>query len=126
MFWVIRWVDDQTDQDVATVIAAATRNEAEAAARAQGIPYILIARACQSDLADARAAAPPRRRAATALFPGTAGPAQDRPGHAPPPGATRHTCLGRRVGHPQLAALLLAGVATAFLHLRPILPAIVS
>ena len=40
--------------------------------------------------------------------------------------AARYTVLGRPLGHAQLAALLLLGVATAFLHLRPILPTVMS
>ena len=114
MYWVIRWTDEQTDADMATVIEAETRDGAEAAAREQGIPYILIARACQSDVADAcrvqlRQTAANTRAAAVRI---TAA-------------AARYTVLGRPLGRAQLAAVLLAGVATAFLHLRPILPAIV-
>ena len=118
MHWVIRWVDEASDQDMAAVVDAPTREDAEAAAREQGIPFLLIARACRSDLADARAAGLTARRNSAAKsaspYPGTA------------TNAHRHTCLGRHVGHAQLAAILLAGVATAILHLRPILPAIVS
>lgn len=115
VYWVIRWTDEQTDADMATVLQAPTRDAAELAARAQGIPYVLIARACQSDVADARRAqlvqTAATTRAAAARF--TAA-------------AARYTVLGRPLGHAQVAAVLLAGVATAFLHLRPILPAMMS
>ena len=110
MYWVIRWTDEQTDRDMATVVEAATRDEAEAVARGQGIPVVLIARATQSDLAHARTA---RRVELAAASVATVA------------SVARYTCLGRPVGRAQLAALLLAGVATAWLHLRPILPPIV-
>jgi hypothetical protein len=112
VFWVVRWTDAQTDRDMATVLEAATRGEAEAAASERGLPYIFIARASQADVADARRGWPSRER-------------QWRPAPAAR-GTRRFTCLGRPLGHAQLAALMLCGVATAVLHLRPLLPAVVS
>ena len=106
MNWVIRWTDEPTDRDMAVVVHAPTRDHAEIAARERGIPFVLIARATQSDLAQARTA---RWQASAAAAP-----------------VRLYTFLGRPLGHGQLAALLALGVATAFLHLRPILPAIVS
>jgi hypothetical protein len=119
LHWVIRWVDEQTDRDMAAVIDAPTRAEAESIAQGRGIPFLLVARATRSDIADARATrrSPPRDRD------------RDRaPGHSAPAAAGKntYTCLGRPLGRAQLAALLLAGVATALLHLRPLLPAIMS
>lgn len=111
MNWVIRWTDEQTDQDMSAVIEAPTRDAAVMIATAQGLPTLFVARATQSDIAESRRARP--RRA----------PASDGPA---PTLATGYTCLGRPLGRFQIAALLLAGVATAFLHLRPVLPAIMS
>jgi hypothetical protein len=111
LHWVVRWTDEQTDRDMAAVLEAPTRGEAEAAARELGIPYIFVARASQSDLADAARGWPSRER-------------QWRNAPADAPG--RYTCLGRPLGHAQLVALMLCGVATAMLHLRPILPAVAS
>ena len=105
MYWVARWTDEKSDRDMAAVFEAATRGDAEALARGRCIPYIFIARATQSDIAEAHGI-------------GYAGEGDWS--------SQRHTCLGRPVGGFQLATLLLAGIATALLHLRPILPAIVS
>lgn len=110
MFWVVRWIDAKSDRDMAMVVAAPSRADAEAFASQRHIPFLFVARASQADIADARKAQPedpfrsPRRRLPS----------------------TRYTCLGRPLGRPQLAALLICGVATALLHLRPILPAIVT
>jgi hypothetical protein len=113
--WVIRWTDTNTDRDMAVVVEAATRDEAQAIAAAQGLPTIFVARACKSDLADAR-------RAQLLLTCANTGAAAARVASA----AARYTVLGRPLGHGQLAALMVLGVATAFLHLRPILPSILS
>lgn len=110
MFWVVRWVDAESDRDMATVVEAATRADAEAAAVARGIPYIFVARASQADIADSR-----RGRAA-----------RERTWRRPASRGDCYTCLGRPLGHGQLAALLMCGIATAVLHLRPLLPAILS
>ena len=109
--WVIRWTDEQTDQDMSAVIEAPTRDAAVMIATAQGLPTLFVARATQSDIAESRRARP--RRAATSDGPTAAA-------------AHAYTCLGRPLGRAQVAALLLAGVATALLHLRPVLPAIMS
>ena len=45
MNWVIRWTDADTDRDMAAVVEAATRDEAQALAAARGLPVIFIARA---------------------------------------------------------------------------------
>ena len=104
LFWVVRWTDAKTDHDMAMVVEAPTRADAEAVAAEQGIPYLFVARASQSDIADARIARLAQGAASVA----------------------RYTVLGRPLGRGQLAALLLLGVATALLHLRPILSAIVT
>lgn len=109
MFWVIRWTDEQTDRDLAAVVEADSRDAAEAIARAANVPFIFIARASRTDIEDAQAG-----RLATLDSPASA------------PAASSYTCLGRPLAPAQLAALLLLGVATALLHLRPMLPAIVS
>lgn len=106
VYWVVRWIDAESDRDMATVIDAAARGDAEAAARGRGIPFIFIARASQADVEEARAGRLMRLKVLAA--------------------APYYTCLGRPLAPAQLAALLLLGVATALLHLRPILPAIVS
>ena len=115
MNWVIRWTDEPTDQDMSAVIEAPTRDAAVMIATAQGLPTLFVARATQSDIAESRRVRP--RRAGT--FDGLA----PTPASAT---ATGYTCLGRPLGGVQVAAILLAGVATAFLHLRPVLPAIMS
>ena len=115
MNWVIRWTDEQTDQDMSAVIEAPTRDAAVMIATAQGLPTLFVARATQSDIAESRRARPRRAKAS------------DVPASAPTPAAARaYTCLGRPLGRLQVAAILLAGVATALLHLRPVLPTIMS
>ena len=103
--WVVRWTDTDADRDMAVVVEAPTRDAAQALAAARGLPLIFIARASQSDLSDAR-------RANLLLTCATT--------------AARYTALGRPLGHAQLAALMCLGVATAILHLRPVLSALVS
>jgi hypothetical protein len=107
--WVIRWTDADTDRDMAAVVEAATRDEAQALAAARGLPAIFIARACQSDLADARRAQLLLTAASTTAVAARVATA-----------AARYTVLGRPLGHAQLAALMLLGVATAMLHLAPL------
>ena len=109
MNWVIRWTDEQTDQDMSAVIQAPTRDAAVMIATALGLPTLFVARATQSVIAESRRPGP--RRAAPSNAPDLA-PARS---HA-------YTCLGRPLGRLQVAAILLAGVATALLHLRPVLP----
>src|SRR5687768_17734948 len=102
---------------MSAVIEAPTRDAAVMIATAQGLPTLFVARATQSDIAESRRARPRPGRAAT--FDGLAPtPASAR--------ATGYTCLGRPLGGVQVAAILLAGVATALLHLRPVLPAIID
>jgi hypothetical protein len=112
--WVIRWTDTDTDQDMAVVVEAATRDEAQAVAAARGLPTIFVARACKSDLADAR-----RAQLLLTCANTTAAAARVATGVAS--AAARYTVLGRPLGHGQLAALMFLGVATAMLHLAPVL-----
>jgi hypothetical protein len=112
--WVIRWTDESTDRDMAVVVEADTRDEAASIAAAQGIPVIFVARASQSDLADAR-------RARLLLTAANTGAAVAHAATAAASAAARYTVLGRPLGHGQLAALMFLGVATALLHLRPVL-----
>lgn len=99
--WVVRWTDTDADRDMAVVVEAPTRDAAQALAAARGLPLIFIARASQSDLSDARRAKLLPTSASAAVAP--------------------HTALGRPLGHAQLAALMFLGVATAMLHLAPLL-----
>ena len=110
MYWVVRWTDADTDRDMAAVVEAPTRDEAQALAAARGLPVYFVARACKSDLADAR-------RAQLMLTYSNTTAAAARVAAV----AARYTVLGRPLGHGQLAALMLLGVATALLHLAPIL-----
>jgi hypothetical protein len=104
MYWVIRWTDAQTEADKAIVVEARSRAEAEYMGLKRGIPIVSLSEASGRDVAAARKA--------KLLWKYTP--------------AARYTCFGRPLDRMQVAALLLAGVATASLHLGPIIPQIVS
>jgi hypothetical protein len=104
MFWVIRWTDAQTDRDRAIVIEADSRAEAEYMGLKRGIPIVLLAHATRSDIAAAR-----RARLLWRFSP-----------------AARYTFFGQPLNGRQVAALILAGFATAMLHLGHLVPTLIS
>ena len=113
MHWVIRWADEQ-DRDRSAVVEADGGDAARLIARGMGIEPILVARATQSDIAEARHN-PVRWESAGRKGGGDVAPPR-----------RGHTAFGRHVGGAQLAALMVAGVATTWLHLRETLPIIMS
>lgn len=103
MFCVIRWTDKHTGDDKSIVVEAGSRAEAEYMGLKRGIPVAFVHEASRADLSAARKAKTLWR-------------------YTPAP---RHTCLGRPLDRRQIAALVLAGVATVALHIAPFLPRIV-
>jgi hypothetical protein len=104
MFWAIRWTDSHSHQPKTIVLEAATRAEAEYSALKRGLRAYELAEARRRDINTARRAG--------LLWKYTPTP--------------RHTFLGHRVERAQIAALLLAGVATATVHLAPHLPQFIA
>ena len=103
MFWVIRWTDVYTDADKAIVVEARSRAEAEYMGLKRGIPIVFLGHATRTDMVEARRAGLLWRYTTLAPF----------------------TCLGRPLNYRQVAALMLAGLATASLHLGPVLHRII-
>jgi hypothetical protein len=104
MFWAIRWTDTHGHQFKSIVVEAATRAEAEYSALKRGLRTYTLAEARRRDIKAARRAG--------LLWKYTPTP--------------RYRVLGRGLEHAQVAALLLAGVATATLHVAPHLPRFIA
>jgi hypothetical protein len=98
MFWTIRWTDSQKQEDRWVVLEAETRGAAEAWGWKRGVPVVSLTEATPLERASARRAGLLRK-------------------YTPDP---RYVCCGHVVGRWQLTALMLCGVATAWLHLRPL------
>jgi hypothetical protein len=96
MYWIIRWTDTDSGIDKSIVLEAENGLEAERMGLKRNIPIAFLGEATPADVAAARKA----RR----LLKYT-------------PDA-RYRCFGRPVGTREVAALMFAGVATAYLHLR--------
>ena len=99
MFWVIRWTDKHTNEDKAIVVEAESQAEAEYMGLKRGIPIVFLGEASDSDVADARKA--------KLLWKYTR--------------VSPYSCFGRTVSKREIVFLMAAGLATAFLHLRPII-----
>jgi hypothetical protein len=97
MFWVIRWTDKQHGH-MTIVVEAGSRAEAEYMGLRRGIPIGYLGMASRADVAKAERAGLLWRYTRT----------------------SRYTCFGRPVTRRHIAALIIAGVATAMLHLGPI------
>jgi hypothetical protein len=96
MFWVIRGTDPKTNQDFAWVVESASRTQAEMWALRRNIPYVIVDEAAPDEIRDARV----NKR----LWKYTP--------------ESRYRCFGQPVRRPQLACLMLAGVATILVLLR--------
>lgn len=96
MFWTIRWTDAQVTDDKWLVVEAETRPAAEAWAIKRGVPVVVLNEAKAQEIFAARAAGLLRN-------------------HTP---KVRYRCWGRPVGRAQVAVLMIAGLATAWLNLR--------
>ena len=100
MFWVIRWTDRQTNEDKAIVVEAASQAEAEYMGLKRGIPIVFLGEASDYDVQLAK-----RQKLLWKYS-----------------RVSPYSCFGRTVSKREIAFLMFAGLATAFLHLRTILP----
>ncbi len=90
MFWVIRWTDLKTGQDLAFVVEAQSRAAAETVALKRDIPLVFLGPADDADIAAARQAKRLWRYTRDA----------------------GRRCFGRPIGGRQLACVMLCGVWT--------------
>ena len=100
MFWVIRWTDRQTNEDKAIVVEAESQAEAEYMGLKRGIPIVFLGEASDYDVSLAK-----RQKLLWKYS-----------------RVSPYSCFGRTVSKREIAFLIFAGLATAFLHLRTILP----
>jgi hypothetical protein len=100
MFWVIRWTDRQSNEDKAIVVEAESQAEAEYMGLKRGIPIVFLGEASDYDVSLAK-----RQKLLWKYS-----------------RVSPYSCFGRTVSKREIAFLIFAGLATAFLHLRTILP----
>ena len=100
MFWVIRWTDRHTNQDKAIVVEARSSAEAEYMGLKRGLPIVFLGEASNRDVATAKKAKLLWRY--TRVSP--------------------YNCFGRSVNRFEVLVLMMAGLATAFLHLKTVIP----
>ncbi len=99
MFWVIRWTDLASGEDKSIVVEAESQAEAEYMGLKRGIPIVFLGEATNSDIAWAKKQ--------KLLWKYTR--------------VSPYTCMGRPVSKREIAFLILAGLATAFFHLRTVI-----
>ena len=99
MFWVIRWTDRHTNEDKAIVVEAESQAEAEYMGLKRGIPIVFLGEASDWDVAAARKA--------KLLWKYTR--------------VSPYSCFGRQVTKREIVFLMIAGLATAFLNLKPVI-----
>ena len=99
MFWVIRWTDRHTNEDKAIVVEAESQAEAEYMGLKRGIPIVFLGEASDSDVAAAKKAKLLWKYSRVSPY----------------------SCFGRTVSMREVVFLMLAGLATAFLHLKAII-----
>ena len=99
MFWVIRWTDKHTNEDKAIVVEAESQAEAEYMGLKRGIPIVFLGEASDYDVAAARKA--------KLLWKYTR--------------VSPYSCFGRTVSKREIVFLMIAGLATAFLNLKPVI-----
>jgi hypothetical protein len=98
MFWTIRWTDSQKQEDRWVVLEAESQSAAEAWGWKRGVPVVSLSESTPLERAQARKAGLLRK-------------------YTPEP---RYVCCGQQVGNWQLAFIMVCGVATALIHLRPL------
>jgi hypothetical protein len=99
MFWVIRWTDKHTNEDKAIVVEAESQAEAEYMGLKRGIPIVFLGEASDWDVAAAKKA--------KLLWKYTR--------------VSPYSCFGRTVSKREIVFLMIAGLATAFLNLKPVI-----
>jgi hypothetical protein len=99
VFWVIRWTDKHTNEDKAIVVEAESQAEAEYMGLKRGIPIVFLGEASDYDVAAAKKA--------KLLWKYTR--------------VSPYSCFGRQVSMREIVFLMLAGLATLFLHLKTVI-----
>lgn len=99
MYWVIRWTDQQSGQDKSIVVEAESQAEAEYMGLKRGIPIVLLGEASNADIADASKAKLLWKHSRVSPY----------------------SCFGRTLSTREVLLVMLAGLGTAILHLRPVL-----
>ena len=98
MFWVIRWTDRHTSEDKAIVVEAESQAEAEYMGLKRGIPIVFLGEASDYDVATAKKQKLLWKYSRVSPY----------------------SCFGRTVSKREIVFLMLAGLATAFFHLRTV------
>ena len=99
MFWVIRWTDKHTNEDKAIVVEAESQAEAEYMGLKRGIPIVFLGEASDSDVVAAKRAKLLWKYSRVSPY----------------------SCFGRTVSKREVVFLMVAGLATAFFHLRTLI-----
>ena len=99
MFWVIRWTDQHSGEDKSIVVEAESQAEAEYMGLKRGIPIVFLGEASDWDVATAKKAKLLWKYSRVSPY----------------------SCFGRSVSKREIVFLMLAGLATAVLHLKAII-----
>ena len=97
MFWVIRWTDQHSGQDMSIVVEAESQAEAEYMGLKRGIPIVFLGEASNADLADARKAKLLWKYSRVSPY----------------------SCFGHAMTTREVVFIMSAGIGTAVLNLRP-------
>ena len=100
MFWVIRWTDQQSGADKSIVVEAESQAEAEYMGLRRGIPIVFLGEASNADVTDASKAKLLWKHSRVSPY----------------------ACFGRTLSTREVLLVMIAGLGTAMLHLRPVLP----
>ena len=99
MFWVIRWTDQHSGQDKSIVVEAESQAEAEYMGLKRGIPIVFLGEASTSDLDDAKKNKLLWKYSRVSPY----------------------SCFGRSISTREVVFFMTAGIATAFVNLRPVI-----
>ena len=99
MFWVIRWTELHSGNDRSIVVEAESQAEAEYMGLKRGIPIVFLGAASNADIADAKKAKLLWKYSRVSPY----------------------SCFGHSMSTREVVFVMSAGIATALLHLRPII-----
>ena len=99
MFWVIRWTDQHDGKDKSIVVEAESQAEAEYMGLKRGIPIVFLGEATHADISDARRAKLLWKYSRVSPY----------------------SCFGHSMSTREVVFVMSCGIATAILHLRPVI-----
>ena len=99
MFWVIRWTDQHSGEDKSIVVEAESQAEAEYMGLKRGIPIVFLGEANGADISDAKKAKLLWKYSRVSPY----------------------TCFGHTLSTREVVFVMLAGLGTVLLNLRPFL-----